>query len=208
MAGIPGQGRKFDIDQALDIAMEQFWTHGYEGTSVSTLTAAMGISPPSLYAAFGGKRQLFDRVVDHYLGGKGAWMDRAFEEETSTVALVRRLLAEAAVNYADPAQPGGCLVITAGTMVTDANADIAEALRLQRNNNIDRLEMALRSGDLPSGIDPRAAAEFLGVAIQGMSTRARDGASVDQLLAAGDLVLRSLGVSPSGEQLIGSRDTH
>ena len=63
----PGRPRAFDPDVALDAAMLLFWRHGYEGTSLAALTAAMNINTPSLYAAFGTKDQLFQKVLERYL---------------------------------------------------------------------------------------------------------------------------------------------
>jgi AcrR family transcriptional regulator len=194
MAGVPGQGRKFDVDTALDAAMKLFWRHGYEGTSVAELTKAMGISPPSLYKAFGDKRQLFDRVVEHYFQGPGAWMNDVFDADATAGELVSTLLLEAARHYADPHEPGGCLVINAGSTATDPS--VVEALRRQRNSNIDRLESRLtagvEAGELPPDFDSRAIAEFIGATVQGMSVRARDGASVAQLEAAASIAARAL----------------
>ncbi|WP_067853143.1 TetR/AcrR family transcriptional regulator [Nocardia shimofusensis] len=198
MAGVRGQGRKFDLDHALDIAMEQFWRYGYEGTSVAGLTKAIGIATPSLYAAFGDKRQLFDSVVEHYLRGPGGWMERAFAEETSATRLARRLLREAASHYADPDHPGGCLLVIAGACVADSNDAVARQLRDHRNRNMallaERLAEGVRTGELPPHFDPEAAAEFLGVVIQGMSARARDGATVADLESAAEFAFRSLGI--------------
>ena len=198
MAGVRGQGRKFAIDHALDVAMDQFWEHGYEGTSVSSLIRAIGISAPSLYAAFGDKRQLFDSVVAHYLRGAGGWMARAFDEERCTPALVRRLLSEAASRYLDPEHPRGCLIIVAGSCVSAANAEVSEALRQHRNHTVatlvERFEQGLAAGDVPPDLNSAAAAEFVAVTVQGISTRARDGAAVDELLAAAELACRALGI--------------
>ncbi len=187
MAGVPGQGRKFDVEAALDRAMRVFWQHGYEGASVAALTSAMGITAPSMYAAFGSKEQLFDSAVAHYNAGIGRWMADAFAEEASVLDLMDRLLEEAARHYTDASTPGGCLVIGAATCVTAANAAVAERLRQARNANIDllaeRLAAARDRGDLAPGTDPRAIADIVGATIQGMSQRARDGASIEQLAA-------------------------
>ena len=64
-----GRPRGFDEDGALEAAMRLFWEQGYDATGVADLTKAMGITPPSLYAAFGGKEELFRRAVDRYVAG-------------------------------------------------------------------------------------------------------------------------------------------
>jgi AcrR family transcriptional regulator len=61
-----GRPRSFDIEKALDQALQVFWHKGYEGTSLSDLTEAMGINRPSLYAAFGNKEALFRKALDRY----------------------------------------------------------------------------------------------------------------------------------------------
>jgi AcrR family transcriptional regulator len=62
-----GRPREFDTDEALDKAMMVFWQQGFEGASLSDLTEAMGISRPSLYAAFGNKEELFRRALGRYV---------------------------------------------------------------------------------------------------------------------------------------------
>ena len=64
-----GRPRQFDVDEALDRALEVFWARGYEGATLLELTSAMGINRPSLYAAFGNKEQLFRKVLDRYQTG-------------------------------------------------------------------------------------------------------------------------------------------
>ena len=61
-----GRPRTFDMDQALDQALQVFWEKGYAGTSIADLTEAMGVNPPSLYAAFGNKEKLFKKALDRY----------------------------------------------------------------------------------------------------------------------------------------------
>src|SRR5256885_11333451 len=85
-----GRPREFDREAALEQAIDVFWRHGYEATSVSDLTAAMGINPPSLYAAFGDKEKLFLEAVERYQQQIG----RAPSELQSPCNLVCRLLLE------------------------------------------------------------------------------------------------------------------
>lgn len=185
MAGVRGQGRKFDLENSLEKAMFAFWRHGYDGTSVATLTREMGINAPSLYAAFGSKESLFLAAVEYYNNGRGSFMQRAFDEEDHSPALIRRLLHEAAETYTHTDGPGGCLVIGSASRVAEAGQQVADRLRDIRNANIDRLEAHIRAdidaGTLPPTTDARAVAEFAGVIVQGMSHRARDGATTEAL---------------------------
>jgi AcrR family transcriptional regulator len=86
-----GRPRRFDIDAALNRAVEVFWRKGYEGASVSDLTEAMGINPPSLYAAFGNKEALFRKALDRYQASHAAFWKEALDAPTAFEA-VKRLL--------------------------------------------------------------------------------------------------------------------
>ncbi|MFF4396422.1 TetR/AcrR family transcriptional regulator [Streptomyces sp. NPDC001480] len=198
MAGVRGQGRKFDLEDVLEKAMFVFWRHGYDGASVATLSREMGINAPSLYAAFGSKEGLFFAAVDYYNNGRGSFMQRAFDEEDRSPALIQRLLREAADTYTHSDGPGGCLVIGSATRVSDTAQQVADRLRDLRNANIDRLEARIGAdidaGTLPAGTDARAVAEFAGVIIQGMSHRARDGATTEALRTVAGTAWESLRV--------------
>lgn len=162
-----------------------FWQHGYEGTSVADLTAAMGVSPPSLYAAFGDKRALFTEVVDRYGSTFGAFMGNALAEESDARTGFARMLDEAAVSYTDPTHPAGCLVISAATNYSPATADVERDLRTRRAANIgsfeERLNEAKALGSLPAGTDTRALAVYFAAVVQGLSQQARDGATTEEL---------------------------
>src|ERR1700712_3712989 len=83
-----GRPRTFELEDALDYAITVFWRQGYEGTSLEDLTEAMGISRPSLYAAFGNKEETFKRAVERYATVDMAYVDEAIAEPTA------RLVAE------------------------------------------------------------------------------------------------------------------
>ena len=72
-----GRARQFDLDEALDRALEVFWARGYEGATLPELTRAMGINRPSLYAAFGNKEQLFRKALDRYQRGPMSFLTEA-----------------------------------------------------------------------------------------------------------------------------------
>src|SRR5579859_7138490 len=78
-----GRPREFNFDEALDRALEVFWRKGYEGTSIPDLTEAMGINRPSLYAAFGNKESLFNKVLDRYTEKSGIHVRKALNEPTA-----------------------------------------------------------------------------------------------------------------------------
>ena len=86
-----GRPREFDVDKALDRALQVFWRRGYEGATLPDLTAAMGINRPSLYAAFGSKEELFRKALDRYIEGPAACVPRALNEPTAR-AVAERLL--------------------------------------------------------------------------------------------------------------------
>ncbi|WP_327416247.1 TetR/AcrR family transcriptional regulator [Streptomyces sp. NBC_01233] len=185
VTGQRGRPRSFDRDAALDKAMTAFWERGYEATSISDLTALLGISAPSLYAAFGDKRKLFDEVVTVYGGRYGDFASVALAEEPTARAAVERILREAAEVYTDPAHPRGCMVISAAINTTAD--EVAAALRDRRNANLEMFESRIRAdvatGVLPADTDARALARYAGAVLQGMSQQSRDGASRGELEA-------------------------
>ncbi|MEU9522880.1 TetR/AcrR family transcriptional regulator [Streptomyces sp. NPDC048224] len=186
-----GRPRSFDRATALEAALLAFWEHGYEATSVSDLTRVMDIGAPSLYAAFGDKRSLFEEVVQEYGVRYGAFGDRALAEEPTARAGIERMLREAAAEYTAPGRPHGCLVIHAAANCS--TAEVEESLRERRNANIAAIERRITAdverGVLPPGTDAAGLARYTGAMIQGMSQQARDGASRTELEALAEIAL-------------------
>ncbi len=200
-----GRPPEFDRTAALEAATELFWEHGYEATSISALTRAMGIRPGSLYAAFGDKKSLFKEVVEAYTHlPAGAFVGLALAEEGTAREAFARILREAAQHYARPGQPAGCLVISATTNVTEQSAEVAEYLRGLREANLRgfeaRLAKARRDGELPPTASPRALAGYFAVVIQGMSQRSRDGAGAAELAQTAELALTAWPSASNVEQ--------
>ncbi|GII94722.1 TetR/AcrR family transcriptional regulator [Sinosporangium siamense] len=194
-----GRPRKFDRAAALRTAMQLFWEHGYEGTSLNQLTHAMGITPTSLYAAFGSKEELFREAVELYNAGESP-MDRALREAPTAKKAVERMLRDNVDNYVDPATPRGCLVVLAGINLTAANEEIGRYLTTCREDDqakiVARLERGVEDGDVPRGADLQAIAFYYLTVLQGLSIQARDGVSretgqriVDSAMMTWDLLL-------------------
>lgn len=178
-----GRPRSFDREEALNAALGLFWRHGYDATSLNDLTTAMNVTPPSLYAAFGSKKQLFVEALDLYARTHGA--SSAMIEATTARDAIEGLLRESAKKFPSSDHPSGCFMVLAATNCTEASADIEALLRAKRLESEaglrNRLEQAVLDGELPRDTDVVSLAKFYGVVIQGMSVQARDGASRDEL---------------------------
>src|SRR5699024_5253798 len=186
-----GRPRAFDRDDALRQAAHLFWRHGFSGTSTRMLTAELGISSSSLYAAFGTKAALFDEVVLTYAKRYSDIYDRALQEATID-QVIERLLVESVAEFTrtEDGHPG-CLTSSAVMSDSSASLDVREyVIQLQRSDQErlrEHLEHAAEDGMLADSVDPAALAEFIHTIWQGLSTRAELGASREELLSAAAL---------------------
>lgn len=180
-----GRPRRFDRDAALRQAMWLFWEHGYEGTSISDLTKAMGVNTPSLYAAFGGKDELFREAVALYRDTDGSMTDRALANEPTARAAVEAMLRGNADLHVRRDRPGGCMMVLAATNCTEKHGDVRDYLARMRRQTVADVEARLRraqaDGEMSSDVDVAAVAAFFGTVLHGMAIEARDGASREQL---------------------------
>ena len=103
-----GRPRGFDVEEAVAAVTGLFW-RGYDRTSLSDLTGALGIAPASFYFAFGSKEALFRQVVERYLSARAAAFEAAFQAATPRAA-VDALLRGYADVVTDPGHAPGCLV--------------------------------------------------------------------------------------------------
>ena len=175
MAGRP---RSFDKDQALLIAIERFWRDGYEATTIATLTEAMGINAPSLYAAFGDKDRLFAQAAACYVERISIQVANALDRP-STRDAVTALLGAAAEGMAVDGAPRGCFMLSERRL-GPPREEIRRQIRA-------RLEQGRAEGDLPATLDPHAVANYLLAVLTGMSSRARDGAATQELEAIAEV---------------------
>jgi TetR/AcrR family transcriptional regulator, copper-responsive repressor len=176
-----GRPRAFDREEALDCAMRLFWRSGYEATSVSDLTEAMGITPPSLYAAFGDKKRLFLESVDRYQSGPGSFAQAALCGEPTAMRAIRCLMMGTIDSFFEPEGSKGCMVVLAATNCTTESSDIFEELadrrRLAERVVRDRIAAGRNAGEFPADTDIETLAGTIITTLYGLSIKARDGAS-------------------------------
>jgi AcrR family transcriptional regulator len=189
-----GRPREFDPDKALDVALHVFWSRGYEGASMADLTEAMGITKPSLYAAFGNKEELFRKALDRYVDGPGGYVQVALAKPTVR-EVVEHLLFQAADAVTDPNNPPGCLAVQGALTCGEAAESIKQELMSRRASGEEdlrqRFERAAAEGDLPVGSDPADLARYVSAILQGMAVQAAGGASRAQLRKIAEITLRS-----------------
>lgn len=187
-----GRPREFDLDQALDRALHVFWCKGYEGASLDDLTQAMGISRPSLYAAFGNKEALFHRVLDRYLEGFAGHVREALEAPTAR-AVVEKLLYRTADLLSDPAHPAGCLLVQGALACGETAEPIRRELAARRLTGElalrHRFERAVAEGDLSPEASSADLARFISTVAQGMSVQAAGGAGREELRRVAETAL-------------------
>ncbi len=178
--------RTFDIDQAIEIATDIFWRKGFERTSLADLTAAIGITPPSFYFAFGSKEDLFRAVLARYRANRLDYAESALELATAREA-AQQMLSRYAHLYTDPEKPPGCLAVNCSLPSGCADGPIQEDMSKQRAARRvrlrERFERARNEGDLPFDADPDALARYLMTIGWGMAIDAQSGASRSELLA-------------------------
>ncbi|MCY1169415.1 MULTISPECIES: TetR/AcrR family transcriptional regulator [Sphingomonas] len=192
-----GRPREFDVDEALAAALMVFWRNGYEAASMTELTSAMGITKPSLYAAFGNKEALFHKALDLYEREKLAYMKSALEAPTAR-DVAERLLRGALEIQMSTCDPKGCLgVISSATCGAEAEPIKAEVVKRRASSEaalIARFEQAQAAGELPEGMTPAALTRYLFAILQGLAIQGGSGATCEEL---SQLVETSMAVWPT-----------
>jgi AcrR family transcriptional regulator len=193
-AKVRGRPRSFDRDEALERAMEVFWRQGYEATSINDLTAAMGINPPSLYAAFGDKERLFLEAVERYSSGPGD-AARVLGDATTARDAIELMLTSAAAELTRPDHPPGCMIVTSAMNCSAGSAHLNAKLKERRTESEARVRAVIERGctrrELPAGTSATALAKFYMTVLEGMTIQARDGATREELLAVAGAALRA-----------------
>lgn len=180
-----GRPLTFDPDAALQRALEVFWKRGYEGTSLSDLTRAMGIASASIYSYFGSKENLFRRVMERYGATAGAPPRDALEEHPLVRDAIHAMLYATVDQITRSDAPHYCMLILAAPTGAIENEPVREFLAEIRRSQFtairDRLQRGVDEGELAAGTDVDAVARYYTTIVQGLSIQARDGATRNEL---------------------------
>lgn len=192
-----GRPRGFCEETALEAAMRVFWERGYEGTSLTDLTDAMGINRASLYATFGDKENLFRQALARYGEGPAAYLKDALQAPTAR-GVIEGLLKGAVNLLGNPQNPRGCLS-TQGALATGIGAQpIKNALIAWRKNGEGeiqkRFKRARAEGDLPEEVNIGELTRYLCAVVYGLGVMAANGDTKGDLMRVVDMTLRTLPV--------------
>lgn len=189
-----GRPRGFCVDDALDRAMTVFWRNGYEGASMSELTAAMGINSPSLYACFGNKEGLFRAVLERYEERRKSFMEYVMAAP-DMAQMAQRFLHGVADFAADTSgkNPPGCLLLQSGLSCGEESIpDELARHRAEKETALrERLEQARKQGELSKDANPAALARYLMAVSNGICVQAASGASAKELHDVAELALKA-----------------
>ena len=189
-----GRTRQFDVDQALDSALEVFWSRGYEGATLPELTRAMGINRPSLYATFGNKEQLFRKALDRYQTGPMSFLTEALRKPTARAVAEAIFLGFVRMQRSrDKAR--GCLVVSGALACGEEAETVRRELSQLRQAVVaafrERFERAIEDGDLPAGTDCATLARYTATVLNGLAVQAASGATEKELRLVAALALQA-----------------
>ena len=189
-----GRPSNFDHEEALEKALQVFWAHGYEGTSMAELTEALGINKPSIYAAFGNKEELFRKALARYTSGPAAFVREAMKEPTVR-QVVEKFLLLAVDFFSDRSTPNGCMIVQAALTGGQGSSEIQQELIAYRKNFEtsfrERFDLAKEQGDLPQHVNTKQLAKYIATIHQGMSVQATSGATREELSAIVEMALKN-----------------
>lgn len=124
-----GRPKQFDRDRALESALDLFWRHGYEATSLADLVEVTGAKAPTLYAEFGNKEGMFRAAVERYLQKYTTCTNQLLEQALPVAEIVEAYVRSSVEVFTDPDTPSGCFMVCASAALSSASDDVAQMLR-------------------------------------------------------------------------------
>ncbi|MEM7667710.1 MAG: TetR/AcrR family transcriptional regulator [Pseudomonadota bacterium] len=181
-----GRPRSFNTDEALDAAVGVFWREGYDGADTASLAAAMGLTKPSVYAAFGDKRSLFSHALRRYGETIGAEAVLAFDAGQDIESAVAVFFATLVTTQSGERGAQGCLFACVAAQCAETMPEVqsvlGQSLESGQAHFAERLEKAIRDGELPDDFPVQRRARLMVDLMQASAIRARSGVGKDELI--------------------------
>jgi TetR/AcrR family transcriptional repressor for divergent bdcA len=181
-----GRPRSFDPEEAIATAQRLFHARGYDAVSVAHLTQALGINPPSFYAAFGSKAGLYARILGRYSGTDGVPLGEILTPGRPVAEALGKVLDEAARRYARNADAPGCLAIE-GARCNDPEARKAARALTSAGEETIRQFVADTRPDAAERLT-----DYVITVMIGLSALAREGHGLDRLRSTAALAARAI----------------
>jgi AcrR family transcriptional regulator len=189
-----GRPREFDVDAALDGAMNVFVSRGYAATSISDLTAAMSLTAGSIYKAFADKRGVFVAVLDRYILLRDAASRAACAEGANGREKIQRFIHVYASNSHGEAGRLGCLVIGAARELALFDAEIAARVEQTVKDKETALAALIREGQrdgtVRADLDADVTARAMQCLLYGMRVIGKTGRQETEMIAVAEAALR------------------
>ncbi len=172
-----GRPRTYEPEVALGKALDLFRKEGFAATSLDDLSAATGMNRPSLYGAFGDKRELFIKSYQRYREDARAAMAGIFRDELPIRQRLARIYAVALDIYLSGDSPRGCFTVMTAASEAVSDPDI-RAMVLEGLAELDKafaacFRRAKEKGEIPGSADPVALAQIASSTIHTIAIRAR-----------------------------------
>lgn len=184
---VRGRPREFDTQDALDRVLTVFWRDGFDAASMQELAEAVGVSKPSLYAAYGNKESLYLAALERYATTHGAARMERLHAEPDVKRAVQEFLTSLVDAFTCTGGPPGCMIVASTSICQASQAPpaVQGAIRVALRGASDAMELrlhrAVAEGQLPPEPAPCVLAAYFGAVMSGLSVQARGGASAEVL---------------------------
>jgi TetR/AcrR family transcriptional regulator, transcriptional repressor for nem operon len=195
-SSVQGRPREFEIDDAVESAMQVFWSRGYHGTSLVDLIDGTGLSRGSLYKAFGDKHGLFIAALQRYIAGASERLSETLRKSASAKMAIREMLTYfAGLSCAEEGQRG-CLLLATATEMVPHDAEIAAYVESIYNHMRHEYAVAIKrgqsNGEISAALDAQATAGLIVCIANGMRVLGKTGVTKREINAVVDTAMTLL----------------
>jgi len=193
---VRGRPREFDIDKALDGAIDVFREKGYQATSIADLRKGMQLASGSIYKAFKDKRAIFIAALERYIFVRKAALSKQLVNANNGLEKVHATL----LFYVDSSSLGegerGCLIVSCSTDLALFDTELANKIRAALDRNRGFLEELIiegqQDGSISADIDSMVTAELILCILQGMRVVGKTGRTREQMTQTAEMAMNLL----------------